>query len=546
MAQTRNRQKPTEEQIALKKFRKLSNRHILKIESDLTNINDIMSILNDADNLRKAKNELVGEMRKRYHQLKRPKKYRGLLKAYGNTKDEKKKKSLGKQLNEMQKSYNVTWDYCRTCMIPIAEKYQCNAVFGLTKAEDVWSGIEKCLYSDGEDIHFSKYEDIPCLRAKQTNRVLILKVEDDSLVVYYGKQRIGLEVKDRFQQEEINSILNYLEQPEIIDKKAVEILQEEAYCIDTFRSCYATLVPKKIRGKWRIFVHITIEGKAKAKYRKDGTPRHTFGKGIVGNDIGTQTVAYTSDTEVGLTNLAERESNTIKKEKKAKKIQRKMDRSRRTTNPDNYNEDGTIRKGKKTWKYSKRYKKLREKHREVNRISTVNREYANNELANKMRALGDVLVTEPKNAKKLQKRAKETTKNKNGKFNRKKRFGKSIGKRCPGGYQATLKQKFNNTGGIYREVPNNYKASQYDHTIDDYIKKKLSERMFRLKGSGQKVQRDWYSSFLLYCYDYRTDNIDKDKANKEFERLYIKEKELIDWMIENKIKVLNSGIKIVA
>jgi hypothetical protein len=223
-----------------------------------------------------------------------------------------------------------------------------------------------------------------------------------------------------------------------------------------------------------------------------------------------------------------------------------MDRSRRATNSDNYNEDGTIRKGKKTWNYSKRYKKLREKHRELCRISAVNREYANNELANKMRALGDVLVTESKNAKRLHKRAKETTKNKNGKFNRKKRFGKSIGKRCPGGYQATLKQKFNNTGGIYREVPNNYKASQYDHTIDDYVKKKLSERMFKLKGTNEKVQRDWYSSFLLYCYDYKTDSIDKDKANKEFERLYIKEKELIDWIIGNKIKVLNSGIKIAA
>lgn len=546
MAQTRNRQKPTEEQIALKKFRKLSNRHMLIVESDLTNTNEIIPILNDADRLRKAKNELVGKMRKRYQQLKRTKKYRGLLKAYNKTSDDKKKKSIGKRLNEMQKAYNVTWDYCRNSMIPIAEKYHCNSVFALTKAEDVWSGIEKCLYSDGEDIHFSKYEDLPCLRAKQTNRVLIVKVENDSLVVYYGKQRIGLKIKDRFQQEEKDAILSYLEQPEVIDKKAVEILQEEAYCIDSFRPCYGTLVPKYIRGKWRIFVHITIEGKAKPKYRKDGTPRHTYGKGIVGNDIGTQTVAYTSNTEVGLTNLAERESNTIKKEKKIKKIQRKMDRSRRATNPDNYNEDGTIRKGKKTWQYSKRYKKLREKYRELNRISAVNREYANNELANKMRALGDVLVTEPKNAKRLQKRAKETTKDKNGKINRKKRFGKSIGRRCPGGYQATLKQKFNNTGGIYREVSNNYKASQYDHTIDDYIKKKLSERMFRLKGTNEKVQRDWYSSFLLYCYDYRTDNIDKDKANKEFGRLYSKEKELIDWIINNKIKVLNSGIKIAA
>ena len=39
-----------------------------------------------------------------------------------------------------------------------------------------------------------------------------------------------------------------------------------------------------------------------------------------------------------------------------------MDRSRRATNPQNYNPDGTIKKGKKTWKYSNRYKKLKAKH----------------------------------------------------------------------------------------------------------------------------------------------------------------------------------------
>jgi len=27
-------------------------------------------------------------------------------------------------------------------------------------------------------------------------------------------------------------------------------------------------------------------------------------------------------------------------------------------------------------------------------------------------------------------------------------------------------------------VPSDYRASQYDHTADDYIKKKLSDRMY--------------------------------------------------------------------
>ena len=140
-------------------------------------------------------------------------------------------------------------------------------------------------------------------------------------------------------------------------------------------------------------------------------------------------------------------------------------------------------------------------------------------------------------------RTKETTVNSKGKFNKKKRFGKSIKNRCPSGFQTAVERKFKAKGGTYIEVPNNYRASQYDHTADDYIKKKLSDRLYKLR-DGTEVQRDWYSSFLLYCYDFRTEDIDKDKCNAEFERCYSKEKALIAWIKANKIRILNSGIKV--
>ena len=92
-------------------------------------------------------------------------------------------------------------------------------------------------------------------------------------------------------------------------------------------------------------------------------------------------------------------------------------------------------------------------------------------------------------------------------------------------------------------MPNNYRASQYDHTADEYIKKKLSDRLYKLR-DGTEVQRDWYSSFLLYCYDAKTQNINKNKCITEFEKHYNKEKVLITWIKVNKIKILNSGIRI--
>ena len=161
---------------------------------------------------------------------------------------------------------------------------------------------------------------------------------------------------------------------------------------------------------------------------------------MIGADIGTQTVAYTSDTEVGLKNLSERGNSIQTSERKERLYYRAMDRSRRATNPQNYNPDGTIKKGKKTWKYSDRYKKLKAKHTELCRINAVNKQIAINEDANYLRSLGDTFVTEPKNASKLMKRAKKTTVNSKGKFNKKKRFGKSIKNRCRLDFKLLLKR----------------------------------------------------------------------------------------------------------
>ncbi len=526
----------------LKKFHNLSDRHILVAETDMP-YSDVIKVAALSDKIRKAGNELVGLMRKNYNQLMRTKRYRKLRKLYGTTKDKNKRKDLARQLNEMQTEYNVTWDFCRTSMIPIGRKYGIDAIFALTKAEDVWRGIEKCLYGNGKTIHFSKYGELSCIRAKQINRGIPISVRNNKVQFKLGRIVFGLQINDRFQTDEINAVMSYLAEPEIMDAKAVDALLKETCCIDTFRPCYATLVPKIIRGKYRIYLHLTIEGKAKPKYDKFGNSRHKYGKGMVGADIGTQTVAYTSDTEVGLKNLSQRGNSIQKSERLERLYYRAMDRSRRATNPQNYNPDCTAKKGSKTWKYSNHYRKLKTKHSELCRRNAVNRRLAINEDANHLRSLGDTFITEPKNAGKLMKRVKETTKNSKGKFNKKKRFGKSIKNRCPGGFQTTIEKKFKSSGGTYIEVPQNYRASQYDHIADDYIKKKLSDRMYKLT-DGTLVQRDWYSSYLLYCYDCKTQSINKNRCIVEFDKHYNKEKALIAWIKANKIKVLNSGIKV--
>lgn len=524
-----------------KQFHRLSDRHILVLETDMS-ASDILKVFKLSDRIRKAGNELAAIMRKNYEQLIRTKRYRKLRQLYGRAKDKSLRKPYGKQLAEMQNAHNVTWDYCRKAMIPTGKKYHIDAVFALTKAEDIWRGMEKILYGSGRVLHFSKFGDYPAVRAKQINRGIPMSVCADTIRFKLGKISFGLKVRDRFQRDEISAMLSYMKRAGETDALAVETFVKDGVCISTYRPCFATLVPKIIRGRKRVYLHLTTEGKAVPKYDKHGKPKHKYGVGMVGADIGTQTVAYTSGSEVGLKNLAERGTAILKQERKERLLYRAMDRSRRAMNPKNYNENGTIKKNRKKWIHSNHYRKLKAQHTELCRKNAVNRQLAINEDVNHLRSLGNIFVTEPKNAGMLARRAKKTMINSKGKINRKKRFGKSIKNRCPGGFQAAAERKFRSTGGAYIEVPGSYRASQYDHTADDYIKKKLSDRMYHLQ-DGTLVQRDWYSSFLLYCYDIETGNINKTKCLSEFNKCYSKEKSLITRIKNNKIKILNSGIK---
>ena len=367
------------------------------------------------------------------------------------------------------------------------------------------------------------------------------------------------ESHDIFAESEAEAVLNYLSNPDVAGKTALDLYNKKGIIMDTFRPCFASISFKEIRENMRVYIHITIEGISKPKYNKDGTKRHQHGKGFVGCDIGPQSIAYTSKEEVGLKNLAEHGASIKAREQKEARILRKMDRSRRAMNPENYNDDGTIRKGKKTWKKSNRYKKLHSQYKNICRIAAENRHLAINEEVNHMRALGNVFITEPKNAKKLQKRSRKTEcQNKPSviqksdgteqlvyKYKRKKRHGKSIKNRCPGYFQAQAKAKFERTGGVYIEVPVTYRASQYDHTCNKYLKKALSQRMYEL-ANGARVQRDWYSSFLMYCIGTDLQNISRYKCKRYFDELYAKYLELEQYIINNKIIVMNSGIKLKA
>lgn len=113
--------------------------------------------------------------------------------------------------------------------------------------------------------------------------------------------------------------------------------------------------------------------------------------GNVGIDIGTSTVAVSSYYETKLEELA---PGIDRKEKEIARLQRKLDRQRRANNPQNYNEDGTIVRGKKTWAYSKKYYQTKNKLRKLKTKQAETRTLSHKTLANEIVGLGDRFVVE--------------------------------------------------------------------------------------------------------------------------------------------------------
>ena len=488
--------------------------------------------------------------------------YESDTKEYKNL--EVKKKEIGKKLNALYEQYGLTKDNIRQLSIEFNKKHPINSVFALSIFEDVWQALSDLLYRDGKMLHFkSRTKDQPSIRAKQVNRGIVFNTnENDELTIKVGKARgsnreeINLLLKpcekhDFFLMEELEKMIDYLknENNGLVDiyKRMYETTNEKQ---DTYRPCFAKIVFKKIRHKTRVYIQFTLVGKPLQKKDRHGNTRHVFKNGKLGFDLNTQTVDFVGENYVFAANLAERNNRSTKDtENELKNILRKMDKSRRKTNPQNYKPDGTIKKGTKEWVKSNRYKKLEYKLKEKYRRDALFREYANEEIANKQRCHGNILITEKNNVSAWQKRSKKPTEDtdkiiekqdKDGttkkikKKKRKKRFGRSILHRCPGGFIAICKNKFDEI--IYVDIM--FRASQYDHTCNQYIKKKLSNRRFMLM-NGVIVQRDLYSAFLLYCANIDYTEPDRKLCLANFDSFYKEFLVFEKYIEENNIHIEN-------
>lgn len=402
------------------------------------------------------------------------KKYRTLLKEESTT-------ERNRRLRKIERSYGYSEYQVQASLVPSRKHFK--AYIGSNETHNLATRVFRAV----ERLHYHK-----------AKRVYFKKYNTDEFSIEGKSNSTGIKFRN-------NKIIWFgLEIPVIIDKKNDYIAEALKS-----RTKYVRLCRKLIRGRYRYYAQLVQEGYPPQKDRYYG-----YETSVVGLDIGPSSLAIASDDYVDLISLKNPRCDAYQQE--IRRLHRAMDRSRRANNPDNYKENGTVKKGLKTWVNSNNYLRLKHRLNKLYRKLRINRKDSHEKLANIILMLGLDVRVEDLNIQSWQKRAKKTSKNKkNGKNNSKKRFGKSIANNAPAMLLTIIDRKLSYKGYSLKKIDTKAcKASQYNHIDDTYVKKPLSQRTANV--GGHIIQRDIYSAFLIKNTNNTLNKISRSKCNKDW------------------------------
>ena len=490
------------------------------IELKLNTNNNHLAVLTKRFNIaEKMYNKTLKFALKNLKRMKENKSYKQTLNKYLEYKklnDEENIKIYSDLLNSIRLSYSLS-EYQFHSFIKIQQNMYKKHIDSNTSqkiATSVWKAIEDVLYKKGKKVHFKKYNSLISVEGK-SNKSGIRFINNK---LSWNKLNIPVKIRknDLFIQESLSN----------------------------HKIKYCRITRKSFKNGYKYFLQLIMDGIPPAKrINSTGEFRHTATpNNRVGIDIGTSTIAVCSEKEIILTELA---LNSNKYDKEINKLYRKLDRSKRATNPNNFNADGTIKRGiKLKWIYSNNYKKNLFKLKNLYRLKANYIKLEHNKLSNKILTLGNQIYVETMRFKALQKRSKETTINeKTGRFNKKKRFGRSLNHKAPSMLLTIIDRKLKYQGLSLNKInTQSFKASQYNHVEDKYIKKNLNTRWNII--NGEYIQRDLYSSFLIMNSKENLRTVDKALCDLTYNEFRTKHNELIDKMRRDNIKYPKSfGIK---
>lgn len=244
---------------------------------------------------------------------------------------------------------------------------------------------------------------------------------------------------------------------------------------------HVRLVRRGLRGETRFYAQLVLEGKPIVK--KEHAQRAKNAAQKTAFDLGPSTLAVVGTTHAELLQFLPELPNYSRR---IRVLQRRLDRSRRATNPTNYNPDGTVKPGRHAWIHSNRYRKARGELAELQRRVAEYRKTQHGELSNRILQHGSIINTENISLRAWQKL-----------------FGRSIRDRAPGVFMGLVTRKAESAGGRINLISTRSTALSQHCVCGRKEKKPLSQRTHNCQ-CGVIMQRDLMAAYLALHTDTTT------------------------------------------
>lgn len=352
------------------------------------------------------------------------------------TKDKATKEQLKAELKELSEFLKESWN-------DLNSHYKLSGGKFVKYKELGQASYLYNLYAKQALIHWSSFESIATdLKAAYNKRK---KQQDSDNYLRAGRYNDFTTLEFRKVSERVTAKGIYFEKLDKTTHKKVKILipfdfkenDEErlTYGLEFYRIPLFKIKRKlNPKGKWIYYALITFDGKPY------GVDNYGVGKGIVTVSVDVDHLAIKAENTQLDNPIYYDISNDFGYSEKLSELDRQIEWKRRINNPDNFEENGVIKKGAKNWYFSKEYRKLIAKKRNLWYKIEESRKQRFNKIAKEIVQLGDEIVVVKQDFKSLQKRLEYDKENMNW-FDKRKQRGAEIMFNAPYQFILALKER---------------------------------------------------------------------------------------------------------
>lgn len=254
------------------------------------------------------------------------------------------------------------------------QKHISSKMAALSIGSPMWSAFEKLFFGDGERVSFKGFDTPVTIASDNKSGIRFLQEEDGRYYILLSNR--------------------------IAKAKAVKIYikgPNTEYDRDMLKANVKLVrVLKKVeKGKDKYYCQLTVDKPPVLKRDAEGNIKHPIGKGEVGIAIWRGKLYAVSDKKVLYVNMA---PNLKEFTEKRDSLSRELEHIRRVNNPDNYNPDGTVKKGivgedgkrhRLCWIYTNHYKRIKAELKEVYRKQDVAKSLLQNKIVNELLSMGN-------------------------------------------------------------------------------------------------------------------------------------------------------------